>query len=88
MLNKRLLPFLRPGDTIVDFSCGENTWMPMLKALCLADGWVRPRMRRPAAACMQDTVPLLWPELTLVPAMACVEGQIHCCDEALHACAG
>ena len=39
-VNRRLMPFVRPGDTIVDFSCGENTWMPMLKEMCLRDGWV------------------------------------------------
>ena len=40
VVNQRLLPLLRPGDTIVDFSCGENTWVPMLKEMCLRGGWV------------------------------------------------
>ena len=41
VLNQQLLPHLRPGDTLVDFSAGENSWVPMLKAQCLRDGLVR-----------------------------------------------
>lgn len=30
----RLLPFLRAGDQVVDFSCGENYFIPHIKQLC------------------------------------------------------
>ena len=42
-LCKRLVPFLLPGDTVVDFSCGSNEFVPLLKRLCAEDGWVRCR---------------------------------------------
>ena len=41
-LNKFLLPYIRDGDTIVDFSCGANVWGPMLKTACLQQGIVSP----------------------------------------------
>ncbi|KAL4857102.1 Protein ENHANCED DOWNY MILDEW 2 [Chlorella vulgaris] len=34
----RLAMFLRSGDQIVDFSCGENYFVPYLKKLCLRQG--------------------------------------------------
>jgi hypothetical protein len=34
----RLAMFLRSGDQVVDFSCGENYFVPYLKKLCLR--WV------------------------------------------------
>ena len=42
-LCERLVPFLLPGDTVVDFSCGSNEFVPLLKRLCAEDGWVRRR---------------------------------------------
>ena len=41
-LNEFLLPYLQHQDTIVDFSCGANVWVPMLKTACLQQGIVRP----------------------------------------------
>ncbi len=40
-VNKYLLPFMLTGDTVVDFSCGYNVWLPMLKRMGLAEGLVR-----------------------------------------------
>lgn len=37
-LNHQLEPFIRHEDTIVDFSCGANEWLPMLKSLCATKG--------------------------------------------------
>ncbi|KAI3425357.1 hypothetical protein D9Q98_009121 [Chlorella vulgaris] len=34
----RLAMFLRSGDQVVDFSCGENYFVPYLKKLCLRQG--------------------------------------------------
>lgn len=39
-LNRYLMPFLHNHDTVVDFSCGYNVWVPMLKRMCLENGWV------------------------------------------------
>ena len=41
-LNQFLLPYICEGDTIVDFSCGANVWVPMLKSACLQQGIVSP----------------------------------------------
>ncbi|BDA49308.1 probable histone-lysine N-methyltransferase, H3 lysine-36 and H4 lysine-20 specific isoform at N-terminal half [Coccomyxa sp. Obi] len=38
-VNRYLMPFLRLHDTVVDFSCGYNVWVPMLKCMCLENGW-------------------------------------------------
>ena len=40
MLNEFLLPHIHNGDTVVDFSCGANVWVPMLKNMCLEAGIV------------------------------------------------
>ena len=40
-LNEFLLPYLQDQDTVVDFSCGANVWVPMLKTACLQQGIVR-----------------------------------------------
>lgn len=42
VLNEFLLPLIHDGDTVVDFSCGANVWVPMLKNMCLEAGFVRP----------------------------------------------
>ncbi len=34
-----LMPFLRANDVVVDFSCGSNEWLHMLKRMCLVDGF-------------------------------------------------
>lgn len=39
-VNRYLMPFLRKHDTVVDFSCGYNVWVPMLKRMCIENGWV------------------------------------------------
>ena len=39
-LNEFLLPHIDDGDTVVDFSCGGNVWVPMLKEMCLEAGIV------------------------------------------------
>ena len=38
MVATRLLDFLRPGDTVVDFSCGSNEFVPMVKKMALGAG--------------------------------------------------
>lgn len=35
---KKLEVFINPGDTIVDFSCGSNLFLPLLKRHCLLCG--------------------------------------------------
>lgn len=35
---KKLEVFINPGDTIVDFSCGYNQFLPLLKRHCLQFG--------------------------------------------------
>ena len=37
-LSTELVKFIDNGDTIVDFSCGANEWVPMMKALCRGHG--------------------------------------------------
>jgi hypothetical protein len=33
------VPFLWPDDLVIDFSCGANDWIPLLKRMCLNDGF-------------------------------------------------
>ena len=42
-LNEFLLPHIDDGDTVTDFSCGANVWVPMLKTMCLEAGIVSMR---------------------------------------------
>ena len=37
-LSKQLVLFMKHGDTIVDFSCGANEWLPMMKTMCAEMG--------------------------------------------------
>lgn len=46
-VNQLLLPFLVKGDTVVDFSCGYNVWLPMLKRMCIESGFVSAHPRVP-----------------------------------------
>ena len=39
-LNRRLLPLLCNGDTVVDFAQGAGLWLPALKRLCQQEGLV------------------------------------------------
>lgn len=54
-LCERLVPFLLPGDTVVDFSCGSNEFVPSLKRLCAEDGWVCRRSH--SSPCASRRVP-------------------------------
>lgn len=36
----RLLQFLKHGDMVIDFSCGGNEFVPMVKSMALEEGIV------------------------------------------------
>ena len=38
LMSKQLVQFMRDGDTIVDFSCGANDWVPIMKLSCAEHG--------------------------------------------------
>ena len=71
VLNDFLLPHIHGGDTVVDFSCGANVWVPMLKNMCLEAGIVSmlPSLLHSAHFC-RPALPLL-AALQRAPVEAC-----------------